>query len=89
MQDSYTEILPDALIGIAFVRNIMATILVFVIAPWFAGMGVYNSFVLLGCISVAFSLTAVPIYFFGKRFRVRCADRYRYYAKKQFVIRSL
>jgi len=89
LQDSYTEILPDALIGVAFVRNIMATILVFVIQPWFNGMGVYNSFVLLGCISVAFSLTAIPMYIWGKKARIRCADRYRHYAEKQFVIRSL
>lgn len=89
LQDSYLEILPDALIGVAFIRNIMATILVFVIQPWFNGMGVYDSFVLLGCLSVLFSLFAVPIYVFGKRFRWRCAERYRYYASKQFVIRSI
>jgi len=89
LQDAYTEILPDALIGVAFVRNIMAMILVFVVQPWFNGMGVYNAFVLLGCISVAFSLTGIPMYIWGKRYRIKCADRYRYYAGKQFVIRSI
>jgi hypothetical protein len=89
LQDSYTEILPDALIGVAFVRNIMAMILVFVIQPWFDGMGVYNAFVLLGCISVAFSLTAIPMYIWGKKARVACAPRYRYYAGKQFIVRAL
>jgi hypothetical protein len=89
LQDAYTEILPDALIGVAFVRNIMAMILVFVIQPWFDGMGVYNAFVLLGCVSVAFSLTAIPMYIWGKKSRVRCAARYRYYAGKQFIVRAL
>jgi hypothetical protein len=89
LQDAYTEILADALIGVAFVRNIMAMILVFVIQPWFAGMGVYNAFVLLGCISVAFSLTAIPMYIWGKKARVKCAGKYRYYAGKQFLVRSL
>jgi hypothetical protein len=89
LQDAYTEILADALIGVAFVRNIMAMILVFAIQPWFNGMGVYNAFVLLGCISVAFSLTAVPMYIWGKTYRVKCAARYREFAGKQFNIRSL
>lgn len=89
LQDSYTEILADALIGVAFARNILACILVFVIQPWFDGMGVYNAFVLLGCIAIAFSLLGVPMYFYGKWTRVKCAKRYRYYAGKQFVLRSL
>jgi MFS family permease len=89
LQDSYTEILADALIGVAFVRNIMAMILVFAIGPWFDGMGVYNAFVLLGCISTAFSLLCIPMYFFGKKYRVKRAEKYRYYAAKQFTIRSV
>jgi hypothetical protein len=89
LQDSYTEVLADALIGVAFVRNIMAMILVFVIQPWFDGMGVYNAFVLLGCISTAFSLLAIPMYIWGKKARVKCAPRYRYYAGKQFIVRAL
>jgi hypothetical protein len=88
LQDSYNLILPDALIGVAFVRNIMAMILVFVITPWFNGMGVYNAFVLLGCISVAFSLTAIPMYIWGKDLRRKRTAKYRYYAQKQFAVRS-
>jgi hypothetical protein len=38
LQDSYTEILPDALIGVASIRNVMAMVLVFAITPWFNGM---------------------------------------------------
>jgi MFS family permease len=87
LQDSYEEILPDALIGVAFVRNIMATILVFTITPWFDGMGVYDAFVLLGCISVAFSLLGIPMYFYGKKVRVLKTEKYKYYAGKQFVIK--
>jgi hypothetical protein len=89
LQDAYTEILADALIGVAFVRNIMAMILVFSIQPWFNGMSIYNAFILLGCLAIAFSLTAIPMYIWGKKYREKCADRYRYYASKQFVIRSL
>ncbi|KIW05911.1 hypothetical protein, variant [Verruconis gallopava] len=87
LQDAYELVLPDALIGVAFVRNIMATILVFAIGPWFDGMGVYNSFVLLGCLSVAFSLLAVPMFFFGKKARIRRKNEYEYYAQKMFVVK--
>lgn len=89
LQDSYTEILPDALVGVAFVRNVLAMILVFVIQPWFDGMGVYNAFVMLGCFAVGFSLLGIPMRLFGKRARVACQDRYRKYAGKQFVVRAL
>jgi hypothetical protein len=53
------------------------------------GMGVYNAFVLLGCIATAFSLTAIIIWVWGKKFRAKSTERYRYYAEKQFVLRSL
>lgn len=89
LPDAYTEILPDSLIGVAFLRNILAAVLVFVVQPWFNRMGVYNAFVPLGCISVTFSLTAIPIYIWGKKFRTKCAAKHRYYAGKQFVVRSL
>jgi hypothetical protein len=87
LHDAYTEILPDALIGVAFCRNAMAMILVFANGPWFDGVGVYNSLVLLGCISVAFSLSAVPTYFWGTKYCVKCADLYRHYAAKQYTAR--
>lgn len=78
------QILPDSLVGVAFVRNIMATALVFALAPWLDGMGIYNAFVLFGCLAVAFSLSAVPMLIWGKRWRARRAERYRWYAGRQF-----
>lgn len=89
LQDSYNEILPDALVGVAFLRNALSTVLIFVIQPWFDGMGVYNAFVMLGCFAVAFSFLGIPMGLYGKRARVKCADRYRRYAAKQFIVRAL
>jgi len=37
LQDAYTEILPDALVGVALIRNLLAMMLVFVLSDWFAG----------------------------------------------------
>jgi hypothetical protein len=64
----------------------MATALVFALAPWLDGMGIYNAFVLFGCLAVAFSLSAVPMLVWGKKWRGSCAERYRYYAGKQFNV---
>ncbi|KAF7549277.1 hypothetical protein G7Z17_g6485 [Cylindrodendrum hubeiense] len=42
VQDSYQLILGNALTGVIFVRNILATALVFAISPWMEGMGIYD-----------------------------------------------
>lgn len=65
----------------------MATILVFALSPWFDGMGIYNSFILLGCLATAFMLTAVPMVLYGKKFRAKSVEKYRYYGKRQFNTR--
>jgi hypothetical protein len=37
LQDAYTEILPDALVGVALIRNVLAMMLVFALNDWFEG----------------------------------------------------
>ncbi|EXJ56382.1 uncharacterized protein A1O5_12649 [Cladophialophora psammophila CBS 110553] len=83
-QDCYQYILGDALTSVVFVRNIITTILVFSIAPWMEGMGIYNMFVLLGCLSAVISFSCVPFLFWGRAWRVRLAAKYKYYASKQY-----
>ena len=87
--DSYREIAGDALIGVAFVRNALGTILVFAVPPWVNNMGVYSMFVLLGCLGLVVSSTYIPMLIWGKKWRIRCAKRYEYYALRQFGIRSI
>ncbi|KEF62807.1 uncharacterized protein A1O9_00780 [Exophiala aquamarina CBS 119918] len=83
-QDCYQYILGDALTSVVFVRNIISTGLVFAITPWMEGMGVYNMFVLLGCLSIAVALTSVPLMIWGRSWRARLAGRYEYFVSKQF-----
>jgi hypothetical protein len=52
--------------------------------PWMAGMGVYNMFVLLGCLGLAVALTSVPMIIWGRKWRVQLAGRYEFYAAKQY-----
>ncbi|KAM5350334.1 hypothetical protein ACJ41O_006839 [Fusarium nematophilum] len=84
VQDSYQHILGPALTGVVFIRNIIATGLVFAVSPWMAGMGVYNMFVLLGCIAVVIAFTCVPLIFWGRRFRAQLAPKYDYFIDQQY-----
>ncbi|OJJ50416.1 hypothetical protein ASPZODRAFT_57859 [Penicilliopsis zonata CBS 506.65] len=82
LQDSYRGMVGDALVPVAFVRNICGTILAFAIPYWMDGMGTYNMFVLLGCLSLALSALHIPMIIYGKRSRERCADKYYAYLKR-------
>ncbi|PVH71652.1 serine/threonine kinase 16 [Cadophora sp. DSE1049] len=84
LQDSYTLILGDALIGVVFIRNAISTTLVFAISPWIEGMGVYNMFVLLGCLTVVTTLACVLFIVKGRDWRVKFAGRYEHYRAQQF-----
>jgi len=83
LQDAYTKIIGPAFVGAAFITNILGTILLFAIWPWEAGMGTFNMFIMLGCISVLFNLMSVPILIWGKSWRRRCARRYEALARLQ------
>ncbi|KAK7419043.1 hypothetical protein QQX98_003545 [Neonectria punicea] len=84
VQDSYQLILGSALTAVVFVRNIIATALVFAVTPWMTNMGVYDMFVLLGCIAAAIALTCVPLIIWGRGYRVQLADKYRHFAAQQY-----
>ncbi|KAJ4315296.1 hypothetical protein N0V84_008452 [Fusarium piperis] len=84
VQDSYQLILGPALTAVVFVRNIIATGLVFAVSPWMAGMGVYDMFVLLGCIAAAIALTCVPLMIWGRKFRAKLAPKYDYFIDQQY-----
>jgi hypothetical protein len=49
-----------------------------------AGMGVYNMFVLLGCLSLAVSATFIPMVIWGKKTRAWRADRYDEFTRQQY-----
>ncbi|KAF4335864.1 HOL1 substrate-H+ antiporter [Fusarium beomiforme] len=84
LQDSYEHIVGPALTGVVFVRNAIATALVFATTPWMTGMGVYNMFVVLGCISTVVAFTCIPMVIWGRAFRVRLAGKYEHYTNLQY-----
>lgn len=87
-QDSYTDIVGDAFVAVAMVRNLLAMALVFAVPPWLQNMGTYDMFTLLGCLSLSLSITTAVMVIWGKKWRKACADLYRYYATRQYSPRS-
>lgn len=69
--------------GVSFVRNAIATALIFAIPPWMDGMGVYNMFILLGCLAILVNSPYVLFLIWGKKWRGMTANRYRFYAERQ------
>lgn len=81
--------LGDALVAVAFVRNIFATVIVFALAPWIAGLGLHGCFTSVGCLALALNLTTLPMIIWGKKFRIMCAERYAKMAERQFDSRAI
>ncbi|KAH6952200.1 major facilitator superfamily domain-containing protein [Fusarium avenaceum] len=84
LQDSYQLIVGPALTGVVFIRNVIATGLVFAASPWMESMGVYDMFVVLSCISTAIALTCIPMVIWGRKFRVQLAGKYDYFINQQY-----
>lgn len=77
------QIIGDALVGVIFVRNALATILIFAIPPWVEHMGVYDMYVVLAVLSTAVALTCVPFCLWGPSWRAKLASKYECYAERQ------
>ncbi|KAF4625944.1 hypothetical protein G7Y89_g12217 [Cudoniella acicularis] len=75
LSDSYREILGDALVGIAFVRNLLAAGVIFAQDPWTDAVGLHGLFTCVGCISIGLNILIIPLTFWGKKFRIKCAKR--------------
>ncbi|BCS30696.1 uncharacterized protein APUU_80999S [Aspergillus puulaauensis] len=87
LSDSYPEILADALVAVVFIRNGFAAIIRFAFTDWIGGMGIRNTFILIGMIALSLAILPVLLIFFGKRARVKTAEKYRRYARRQQVQR--
>lgn len=70
------KIIGSALTGVNFVQYMFATIVVFALDPWIAGMGLQNTFILIGCLALLINLLCIPLIWFGKRWRVASKERY-------------
>ena len=81
------QIVGDALVGVTFTRNALATIFVFALTPWITKDGMQNVFITITVLGTAVLLFAFGFLYYGKRWRVMTTERYRYYAARQFDAR--
>ncbi|KAJ5647470.1 hypothetical protein N7490_003842 [Penicillium lividum] len=84
LTDSYTDIIADSIVGVTFIRNLISTIFVFALQPWVDRVGLTWFYVTFGLISTVVLLGNFVFIYFGKKFRVQAAGRYR-----QFSTQSL
>ncbi|GES59591.1 hypothetical protein ATEIFO6365_0003087100 [Aspergillus terreus] len=89
LTDCYPDILGDALIAVVFIRNGFAMVVRFAFTPWVTGMGIQNTFILIGMLALATAIMPVVLMFKGKGARVRTAADYRKYATRQPVHRTI
>ncbi|GLB04490.1 hypothetical protein AtubIFM57258_010458 [Aspergillus tubingensis] len=80
--DSYRDVTGDAFTGVAFMRNAISIGIPFAISPWLDRSGAQNMFIACGFISLAITLTIIPMVIWGKRMRRATAERYRIMAGK-------
>ncbi|EEA25195.1 hypothetical protein TMatcc_006583 [Talaromyces marneffei ATCC 18224] len=88
LMDCYQDILGDAFVGVAFLRNAVSVIIMFVITPWLDGMGLRNTFILCGALSFITLNVSIPMIIWGKKARIRTAGRYAHFAKLQPLSRD-
>ncbi|KAE8315046.1 major facilitator superfamily domain-containing protein [Aspergillus transmontanensis] len=88
LTDCYPDILGDALIAIVFIRNGFAMVVRFAFTPWVTGMGIQNTFVLIGMLALITVALPILLMIYGKRARASTADKYRKYAARQPVHRK-
>ncbi|KAJ8108064.1 hypothetical protein OPT61_g8431 [Boeremia exigua] len=88
LTDAYTDIIADAVVGVTFTRNVISTIFVFALTPWVSRVGLQNVMLTFALITVvALSSTGLFI-MFGKRWRIKTAQRYRTFAQRQMDTRD-
>jgi hypothetical protein len=84
-----TQILADALIAVVFIRNGFAATVRFAFTAWLEGMGLQNTFILIGMIALVSAVVPVCLLVWGKGARVRTAERYEVFAGRRVVARGV
>lgn len=77
------------MIGIVFVRNLFAVIILFALTPWTNDMGIQNVSIITAAVCFAILLIPVPLLLWGKKIRVATAKKYKRMAMRQPAHRTL
>lgn len=71
------------------IRNTLSVVVLFVLTPWIAAMGLQNSQILAAVFCFLFLLLPVPLLIWGKRIRVATAKRYEKMARRNATYRNI
>lgn len=80
----------DSLVGVAFMRNLLATIFVFAVTPWLNAVGLPNMFLTFGMILLlVLGPGTIAFLYYGKRVRTWIVARYHHYSSWQTGTRGI
>ncbi|KAF2853432.1 MFS general substrate transporter [Plenodomus tracheiphilus IPT5] len=89
LADAYTDIIADSVVGVTFMRNVLATTFVFATTPWVERVGLHYAMLTFAMITaLLLGVGTVGLIFYGKRLRTLTIGRYRVYAKRQMDTRD-
>jgi hypothetical protein len=74
----------DALVGMTFFKNLISTIFIYATPAWINSSGMKNCFITIGIVFTAVLAGTAGFLWWGKKFRVMTAKKYRYYASRQY-----
>jgi hypothetical protein len=77
------------MIGIVFVRNAFSVIILFVLTPWTAAMGIQNVSIITAAFNFVVLLLPVPLIIWGKKIRFATSKQYEKMALRQPAHRTL
>jgi hypothetical protein len=86
---TFDQIIADSVVGITFIRNVLATTFVFALTPWVAAVRLENVMLTFAMITILVLCGAtVGLIIYGKRLRCATVGVYQVYARKQMDTRS-
>jgi hypothetical protein len=85
----FEQIIADSVVGITFIRNVLATTFVFALTPWVAAVRLQNVMLTFAMITVlVLGGATVALIIYGKRLRSATVGVYQVYARRQMDTRS-
>ncbi|TWU73853.1 hypothetical protein ED733_005518 [Metarhizium rileyi] len=78
--DCYHNMIGDALVGISFIRNGIAIVVLLVIIPGMQNMGMQTTFIVVAVTAAVVLLIPIPMMIWGRRARIATSAKYEHYS---------
>ncbi|XBW35694.1 hypothetical protein QEN19_001265 [Hanseniaspora menglaensis] len=76
LMDCYPEMVLEGMVCTSLINNMLACVFTFTCSLWIDASGIQNTFIVLGVLTFCFSVTAFPMYIYGKKARIWSKDLY-------------